>query len=66
MHDVSIPPVHSREFSSSAASGSRSEGVATAPPSAGDDRVSVTGVNAGEKVVTVGVHSLTNGQAVKL
>lgn len=28
--------------------------------------VSVTGVDAGEKVVTVGVHSLTNGQAVKL
>ena len=30
------------------------------------DRVSVTGVNAGERVVTVGVHSLANGQAVKL
>jgi RND family efflux transporter MFP subunit len=30
------------------------------------DRVSVTGLDAGDKVVTVGVHSLTNGQAVKL
>jgi RND family efflux transporter MFP subunit len=31
----------------------------------GDDQVSVTGVSAGEKVVTAGVHSLTPGQAVK-
>lgn len=31
----------------------------------GDDKVSVTGVSAGEHVVTVGVHSLSPGQAVK-
>ncbi len=31
----------------------------------GSDTVSVTGLSAGERVVTVGVHSLTAGQAVK-
>lgn len=30
-----------------------------------DDSVSVTGISAGERVVTVGVHSLSAGQAVK-